>query len=236
MASPLTVQPSGKDNWLYEGAATSNFGTSVDIQVNNTPAGYVQRSILEFAINWGTDIPAGATITSATLNLYYYNHGANDPAGRTYWAYRLTRTDWVEIQSTWNIYKTGSNWTAPGGDYTATDGASLAVPAGYGWMAWNVLAQVQYAQTNTVNVEFLVKDGTEDDATQYYALFHSNNYVVDTSLCPKLVIAYTIAGWANIKNIPMGTGKILATDIANIRMGTGSIAVADISDFGGVAV
>lgn len=44
------------------------------------------------------------------------------------------------------------------------------------------------------------------------------------------------AGWANIKNIRMGTGSILATDIAKIRMGTGSIAVADIAKFGGVAV
>lgn len=46
----------------------------------------------------------------------------------------------------------------------------------------------------------------------------------------------TLAGWANIKNIRMGTGVVLATDVANIRMGSGSIAVADISDFNGVPV
>ena len=43
-------------------------------------------------------------------------------------------------------------------------------------------------------------------------------------------------GWANIKNIRMGTGVVLATDIANIRPGTGSIAVADAGKFDGVPV
>jgi len=46
----------------------------------------------------------------------------------------------------------------------------------------------------------------------------------------------TLAGWANIKNVRMGTGTITATDIAHICMGTSKIDVADISDFNGIAV
>jgi hypothetical protein len=47
----------------------------------------------------------------------------------------------------------------------------------------------------------------------------------------------TPTGWANIKNIRMGTGTVLATDVSHIWMGTTSIAVADIAEFPvGVAV
>jgi hypothetical protein len=47
----------------------------------------------------------------------------------------------------------------------------------------------------------------------------------------------TPTGWANIKNIRMGTGVVLATDISHIWMGTTAIAVADIAEFPvGVAV
>ena len=44
------------------------------------------------------------------------------------------------------------------------------------------------------------------------------------------------AGWANIKNIRMGTGTVLATDISHIWFGTTAVAVADIAEINGVAV
>ena len=53
-----------------------------------------------------------------------------------------------------------------------------------------------------------------------------------------LLLEYTAgaAGWANIKNMRVGTGSITATDLSHIWFGTTSIAVADIAEFGGVAV
>jgi hypothetical protein len=54
-----------------------------------------------------------------------------------------------------------------------------------------------------------------------------------------IYVTYTPAatGWANVKNIRMGTGTVLATDVSHIWMGTTAIAVADIAEFPvGVAV
>jgi hypothetical protein len=186
--STFTVQ-SGKDTYFDNYVPDHNYNNLTFLSVKSSSISN-QRSPLEFPVVWGTDIPAGATVDTAVLYLYYYSYSGN-PVGRTYWAYRLTRTDWVEAEATWNIYKTGSSWSAGGGDYTVTNGASTVMPADYGWVSWNVLDQVKYAQTNSVNVEFLIKDGTEGSVTQYLAGFHSNTYAVDTTLRPKLIIGYT---------------------------------------------
>ena len=186
----LTVQPSAKDTFMHSEYPTNNYGAETYFQVRSFTTSNL-RAILEFAIAWGTDIPAEAALNAATLGLYAYSH--SDGEGRTYWAYRLTRTDWIELQATWNIYKTDFNWTTAGGDYTATDGASVAVPAIPNWTNWSVLAQAQYAQTNNINVEFLIKDGTEGADPIKDTNFYSNNYADDTTLRPKLVIEYTMA-------------------------------------------
>ena len=191
---PVTIQPSAKDNYLYQDSATSNYGTQDLILVGWGGAAAEIHSLVEFPITWGTDIPVGATITSAALYLYYYNK-VNDPVGRTYKAQRLVRLDWHETQSTWTIYKTGSNWTTAGAgddgdDYTSDDEASAVVPAGYGWMEWDILNQVTWAQTNDKNVAFRVVDQAYTAAQ--YSYFYSREYAGDPSLCPKLVIQYTI--------------------------------------------
>ncbi len=120
----LTVQPSAKDNVLSEISPTTNYGSLTQINVRQSYGahGSINRSIAEFDIS---SLPGSITISAATLGLYYYSFSDDpgfytDPIGKTVWAYKLTRTDWVELESTWNIYKTGSNWTTPGGDFNAT--------------------------------------------------------------------------------------------------------------------
>jgi hypothetical protein len=192
MASPLTVQPSTKDTYLVVNLNTNNYGTSVDLIIRDR-SGFTRRVLLEFDLS---GLPAGQTITSASLRLNYYNKADTDPVGKTVWAYKLTRTDWVEIEATWNSYKTGSAWTAAGGDYVTSSpaGGSVAVPAGYDWVSFDVLAIVQDAYAASKNAEFLVKLETEGLSSGYsFVYFHSNNYAVDTNLCPKLIIEYTPA-------------------------------------------
>ncbi|GAJ21220.1 unnamed protein product, partial [marine sediment metagenome] len=139
----LVVQPPAKDTDLQEIAPDGNHGYLIELWLNNG-ANAAQRPILEFDIS---ELPGGATIISASLELYYYSYTLFDPDGLTIWAYKLTRTDWVELQATWNSYKTGSAWTAAGGDYVTSDpaGGSTTFPADYGWMTWNVLAIAQDA-------------------------------------------------------------------------------------------
>ncbi|GAI54448.1 unnamed protein product, partial [marine sediment metagenome] len=152
------------------------------------------RSILEFDIS---ELPPGSTLISAILHLYYWALGGKDPLGKTIWAYKLTRTNWVELEATWNIYKTGSNWTAAGGDYVTStpSGGSTIVPAEYGWMTWNVLAITQDAYDSEIAAEFLIKFETEGVPYEEYSamLFRSGDYTTDPDLQPKLVIDYAVA-------------------------------------------
>jgi len=154
---------------------------------------WILRSLLEFDLS---ELPPGATLNSASLQLYYYRWGNDNPTGKTAWAYKLTRADWVELEAAWNIYKTGSNWTAAGGDYVTSnpDGGSTTFPADYGWMTWNVLAIVQDAYDGSIPAEFLVKFETEGLESLYsLAYFYSNNEAAETTKRPKLVIDYTPA-------------------------------------------
>jgi hypothetical protein len=185
MPITLTIQPSTIDNYLDENIQNNNYGTATYVRV-----GHQFRGIFKFDFS---SLPAGSTINTATLNLYYYAN-EDDPVGRTYWAYRLIQRNWTETGSNWGHYATSTHWASNGGDYTATDGASLAVPAGFGWMQWNVLAQVQFAQSYTDKVaHFIVKDG--DEGSGKHANFYSREYTTDTSLCPKLILTYTAGSW-----------------------------------------
>ena len=109
-ASPdtLIAQPSVKDIFIYQHFPTDNYGTDQGLELYDRPEDTL-RSALEFDIS---EFPVGATMTSATLQLYYHNYYYTNPVGKTVWVYKLNRTDWVEDEATWNIYKTGNNWTA----------------------------------------------------------------------------------------------------------------------------
>lgn len=184
----LTVQPSAKDTRIYEGAPTTNYGAGTLLYVQSK-TNLNQRSILEFDIS---GLPAGVTLVSATLSLYV--HTIADAVGRTYWAYKLTRTNWAQTFATWEEYDNGLDWTTDGGDYViiAPVGGSAVVPgASACWMNWNVLAIVQDAYDNTDPAEFLLRDETEDfDATSRYVGFRSKEWV-NGATHPKLIITYT---------------------------------------------
>lgn len=78
--------------------------------------------------------------------------------------------------------------------------------------------------------------------TRSYKTSWGNNAFTDdpTGLTPDAIIMSVYAegttGWANIKNIRIGTGLIATADLASIWFGTTEVAVADIAELGGVAV
>ena len=199
----LTIQPSTADNHIRQNDSDTNNGVLTYLSIGDDSGDY-RRSILKF--DFSALVP-GCTISEAKLYLYYYDK-FNDPVGRTYWAYRLTQRDWTETGSTWNRYATGLSWATAGGDYTATDGASAVVPAGYGWMNWTVTTQVQFAQASTGKVaHFLMKDNA---SVNNAGIFYSNNYTTDTAKCPYLILTYTASGWAHAKNgvVALSNSKI----------------------------
>ena len=188
MASPQTMQPATADTYINEAAATTNYGTAADFRIQKG-TGSNQFSLLKF--DFSSVVPAGATITLATLSLYAYT--ANGPDTLT--AYRLLRTDWSESQATWNEYKTGSSWGTAGAlntttDFTTDDSASGSVANNSAaWHNFTVTAQVQTARDSVSGVAHFK---IIDTADYYYQRYRSSNYTTDTSLRPKLYIEYTL--------------------------------------------
>lgn len=192
-AASVTIL-SNKDNYMRIESPDDNQGAQTELIVGRESGGNSYRALAEFPIIWGTDIPVDAEITSATLQLYYYWYDwGDDPAGRSYSAARLLRLDWSELDSSWNSYDTGLPWTTAGAgsvvtDYTTTGVASATVPSSYGWMSWNVLSQVQWAQTSSVDAAFRIYDSVETSGSS--AFFYSKEYA-DPAYRPRLVIQYT---------------------------------------------
>jgi len=226
----LVVQPTVKDAYISHGSPNSNFGNYVWIECYDY-INSVTRSLLEFDIS---ELPADATITSASLQLYYYFGQFHDPVGKTIWVYKQTHTDWVELEVDWYDYKGTTDWTAFGGDYVTSSpaGDSIVVPADYGWMSWNVLAIVQDAYNNTIPAEFLLKyedetvTGDEDYAASW---FHSKEYTDDTDLQPKLTIGYTAAGIQYLAGIIAGIAAVSGAVKATRRVAGTIAGIAEVS-------
>ena len=191
----LTVQGTGvKDTFIDRSATTTNYGSALLFWCGyDGGVEHILRSLLEFAVDWGTDIPTGSTINSAVLSLLaqqYY--GSSD----TYTVSRLRRMDWVEGEATWNIYKTGSNWGTAGcgstsTDYYTADAVGIAFST-TGWKNWTITNQVKSAQSSSINVAMRISGTKTSGTTNYkwYAL--STNHSTSDSR-PKLVIDYTEA-------------------------------------------
>jgi len=119
----ITIEPA-RDSYITPVQPNTNFGadTSVICGVLYAGASKVQwrRGIGLFDVN---AIPGGATIDAAKLQ-----REISAIAGTPTWLVRLarvTRTDWVENQVTWNNYKTGSTWTDGGGDFDDVTPAAI---------------------------------------------------------------------------------------------------------------
>jgi hypothetical protein len=83
-------------------------------------------------------VPAGFTITSATLKIFCTNNGANLVK-----LYRLT-DDWVENQATWDQRTTGVAWTGGAGAVAAFEGEALdGNCSATGWRTIDVTRIVQ---------------------------------------------------------------------------------------------
>ena len=186
----LTVQPPAKDTFLSQSSPTNNYGSQEYFYLEDLNS-FTCRGILESSL--ATLRAAGLiTILSATLSLKYWQWNINDPAGKTLLACKLTRTDWVEAQATWNIYKASSNWTSAGGDYVTSNpgAASAPVPGAFGWIDFDVLAIVQDAYNASADAEFLIKFQTEGLSSGHSQIaFRSKEYGTAADR-PKLVIVY----------------------------------------------
>ncbi|RLA50961.1 MAG: hypothetical protein DRR42_11685, partial [Gammaproteobacteria bacterium] len=176
-----------RDSYLYEYHKSTNYGPISYIK--EKPTGSRFRSLIGFAIfqSEGGPVPAGATITSATLSLYkssYYDHN-----------YKLhpLLASWLEDEVTWKRTQIGVAWssegaTGAGSDFDALYDSEAAAQWDPGWVEFDVSGGVQAMSLGRANFGWIMEPAGGNNNTKK---FRSSEYTGDTSLRPKLVIQYS---------------------------------------------
>ncbi|MGA2865485.1 MAG: DNRLRE domain-containing protein [Verrucomicrobiota bacterium] len=112
----------------------SNYGSSTSLLVRNRYGGgglavWETDAMIRFDLS---SIPRGTAVTQGRLYLYYYGWWDNNPAGRRLDLHRLLG-DWSEGTLNWCNLPPHASAVSAGSD----------VPSSYGWMTWDVTADVQ---------------------------------------------------------------------------------------------
>ena len=148
-AATLQLEPV-KDALIYEdasGITANGAGEFLLAGRTNQASGSRRRSLLQFDF---TPLPAGAVITSASLQLHLvtvttadlavslhrlttpWTAGASNPTGN-----ESSGATALTGDSTWlHASFPGTLWTAPGGDHAATPSASSTVTGAAGFFTW----------------------------------------------------------------------------------------------------
>ena len=221
----------GQDTYNYYSPISvicSTYGASDHVSVG-TDINRISRSLISFPLG---DIPAGATIQSATLSLYHFE---TLPAADTIRAFRATRS-WGEGTgtssngactadgATWYEATGGVNWTTQGGDFAngANDQSppiSFAAGEAPKWHDFNItgLAQ-QWAQASAPNLGVLLKYDNEAIVGNNIIRYYASDTTVSSSVRPKLSITYTdnshaIAPTVSI-SAPAPNATVMGTSVA----------------------
>ena len=158
---------------------TSNFGTAGSLSVGNASiGGDITRIYIQFNLSSSplSSIPSTAVITSADLDLFYYDNDSISILGDV-GAYQVNSL-WVETGITWN--------TQP--SFGASPLTTTTVPAAFttDFRVWNLKTLYQgWFDHSIVNYGVMLRDTTEA-TSEGYKLFHSTAAANQ----PKLVISY----------------------------------------------
>ncbi|MEZ4959932.1 MAG: DNRLRE domain-containing protein, partial [Saprospiraceae bacterium] len=198
VGTPTTVTLSAAaDTDIDQASPTKNWGGCTGIYLNGSSSA-LDHPMIKFDLS---GIPAGATITSATMTLVKIGGGATGGTGNSSTAVNVSAHQitnaWTEGTSScygsttvanWTQRQSGTNWTTAGGDYNATAENTISV-AGDGAYSWNIPNMVQSWVNNPSNNQgVLLKMETEP--TAFYKVFASReNSTVDNR--PVLTITYT---------------------------------------------
>jgi large repetitive protein len=154
-----------RDTWVLQSASSSNFGNDSILKVD-TKSGGNARALVRFAL---PAIPAGCSVTGATLRLYSGSY----KEGRTLQAFRLAST----------FTETTVNWgNQPGTTGTAATAPSRSSP---GYVEWSVTSHVQGMYVT--NTGFLIRDAIENGGGLEQS-FNSREKGADNP--PQLVVTF----------------------------------------------
>lgn len=206
-AQSVTINPTA-DNTLYEqGTGSLSNGAGQYLFAGRTAQGAnsIRRIVLRFDVAGA--VPAGATITGATLSLSM-NKGANNTA-QNMSIHPLT-TDWGEGTSnapgqegsgttstansaTWiHSFFPGTTWNTVGGDFSPTASATTAVAGNgtYSWSSATVTSDVASWYSNPATNFGWIMIGNEASSVTSKR-FASKEFATAASR-PQLTITYTV--------------------------------------------
>ena len=163
------------DSYVLEGAPTDNFGSTTDMWVgyDHCSGGKISRSLVQFD---ASSIPAGASISEATLHLYLWN--SCDIGERTHvvTVYR-TNASWSESSVTWN--------TKPG--YAEQYGSASIPSRTWGWYSFDVTDLVRGWVDGSFSNYGLMVRGPESSGTGSARLGFATR---ETTYDPYLEVTY----------------------------------------------
>ncbi|GEM_PF-2790469 len=170
--------PASQDSYIDQQHPATNYGASHHLQVSSQCLYKNERSLAMFDI---TGIPAGASIQSASLNLYAITL---PPSSRTYGVYQILGS-WQEPSVTWNNQPS----TPPVPIDTST------TPSSQRWMSWDVSASVQsFIDGSFHNYGWLIRDEAENShpsrATHFSSMEDNGHHPLPQPPNPRLDITY----------------------------------------------
>jgi FtsP/CotA-like multicopper oxidase with cupredoxin domain len=213
-----------KDNTLFEsptGALSNGIGGSMYVGRTDENQYSLRRGLIAFDLS---SIPAGSTVTAATLTLYMDRTRAS---GTPVTLHRLLAS-WGEGASNSTVNGGGQGapaqpgdatwlhrffstqlWATPGGDYNTTASATLTVAGNgtYSWTSATLAADVQaWVNTPAVNHGWMIRgvETSSGTAKRFVSREGSN-----TSRRPRLVVTFTPPSNTGACCLPGGTCQLL---------------------------
>lgn len=212
MAITQTLQPDatdGKDTGLAWSPATTNYGTATNFIIGSSASPNWWHLLIDFydIVNKEFPIWKSRSIKEVYIDL---NVTSSTATNKAFQVHEILR-DWVESEATWNVWKTGNNWTAAGGT-GAGDSNGLNYFAFLGGSgvtgSYKIYIDPYYFERmmNRSNYGFLLRQFINDGGTA-----NSNMYVdlsdhATPANRPKLVIIYE--PYHKIYMVKSGLGQV----------------------------
>jgi len=172
----------GQDTHLAQASSVQNFGAAA-LLLSNSQSNGQNRLLLRFDLS---GIPAGATIQSAVMELYYASSRVTTTEALR--LHRVTRS-WTEAGATWRTYDGTNDWAAQGGDYDAAVVASVNLDGTVNiWKQWTITSLVQSWTNGTFTNYGALLESPPASGNNERRFNSSEN--ASPTLRPKLTITY----------------------------------------------